>query len=180
MKVEGTKPLALDSGKLGPGDWIRMMGLVPLPGEGGWFRETFRSSYASGNLPPAFCNGPHVLGTAIYYMLGPGEKSIPHRIPGDEIYHFYAGSPVTLLILENGTEGREVRLGSPLESGCVPQILVPKGAWQASRVEDPKGWALLGTTVFPGFEFSEWEKGDIGRLKKLFPLWVEALDTFEE
>ena len=178
MKVEGTITGDLDPRRFGPGDWIKTLGLVPLPGEGGWFRETYRSPFPTGPLTPAFCNDPHVLGTAIYYLLGPGEKSIPHRIPGDEIYHFYAGSPVRLLILENGTEGREIRLGSPLEPGCVPQCVVPSGAWQGSRVEDPNGWALLGTTVFPGFEFSEWESGDIGKLGELFPKWGKVLAFF--
>lgn len=178
MKVEGEKPGSLDPSKFGHGDWIRKLGLVPLPGEGGWFRETFRSPFPSGPLTSAFGSSPHVLGTAIYYLLGPGEKSIPHRIPGDEIYHFYAGSPVRLLILEPGTEGREVRLGSLFEPGCVPQCVVPSGAWQGSRVEDPRGWALLGTTVFPGFEFSEWEAGDIGQLGKMYPKWGETLKFF--
>ncbi len=164
-----------DHGEFRPDYWIRELGLVPLPGEGGWYRETYRSRFPSGPLTSVFCNGPHVLGTAIYYLLGPGEKSIPHRIPGDEIYHFYAGSPVRLLILEDGTEGREVRLGSPLDMGCVPQCVVPSGAWQGGRVENPNGWALMGTTVFPGFEFSEWEAGDIGRLQELFPKWRKEL-----
>lgn len=171
-------PVNFEISRSDPRELIRNLGLVPLPGEGGWFRETFRSSVATGMLPSAFSNGPHVLGTAIYYMLGPGEKSIPHKIPGDEIYHFYAGSPVRLLILENGTEGREVRLGSPLEPGCVPQCVVPAGAWQASRPESPEGWALLGTTVCPGFEFSEWEAGDVGKLKDLFPMWVKILELY--
>jgi predicted cupin superfamily sugar epimerase len=30
-------------------------------------------------------------------------------------------------------------------------------------------WALLGTTVFPGFEFRDFKLGDRGRLLKQYP-----------
>lgn len=154
----------------------KQLGLTPLPGEGGWFRETWRSTYPV-SLPETqgFAKGLHQAGTAIYYFLGPGEKSILHRIPGDETYHFYVGGTVHLVLLEPGKDGKVIRLGNRLDQGEIPQFTVPGGAWQGSWVVGEPGWALLGTTVVPGFEFSEWEAADSAYLAKTFPQFASAI-----
>lgn len=158
-----------------PHPLIRTLGLVPLPGEGGWFRETWRSKVPLQVSSSQLQGRPHRAGTAIYYFLGPGEKSRLHRIPSDEIYHFYQGGTVNLLILEPSGSGRLAKLGNRLDRGEEPQILVPGGSWQGSWVEGDPNWALMGTTVVPGFEFEEWEAGHRETLLSQFSHFSESI-----
>lgn len=133
---------------------IRRLGLAPLPGEGGFFRETYRSPIRHNNpLDPA----DRSLATAIYYLLTPESFSALHRLRSDEIYHFYSGHPVELVcISEEGNLQRTI-LGSCVEDGQMCQFLVPAGVWQGSRLLSGGRWALLGTTMAPGFEFTDRE-----------------------
>jgi uncharacterized protein len=128
-----------------PADVIARLELKPHP-EGGHFRETFRD----GRLD---ANGRSV-STAIYFLLARGECSHWHRIDAVEVWHFYAGSPLTLQIAD-GERHRSVTLGPDLAAGEVPQAVVPANAWQAA--ESCGDWTLVGCTVAPGFEFAKFE-----------------------
>jgi predicted cupin superfamily sugar epimerase len=124
---------------------IARLELKPHP-EGGHFRETFRD-------PRLDANGRSV-STAIYFLLARGERSHWHRIDAVEVWHFYAGSPLTLQIAD-GNSTRVIILGPDIAAGEVPQAVVPAQAWQAA--ESSGDWTLAGCTVAPGFEFSKFE-----------------------
>jgi predicted cupin superfamily sugar epimerase len=124
---------------------IARLELKPHP-EGGHFRETFRD-------PRLDANGRSV-STAIYFLLARGERSHWHRIDAVEVWHFYAGSPLTLQVT-SGDGTRVVRLGPDLAAGEVPQATVPANAWQAA--ESCGDWTLVGCTVAPGFDFAAFE-----------------------
>jgi predicted cupin superfamily sugar epimerase len=135
---------------------IRRLQLVPHPAEGGFYRETYRSSAAFE--PGALFTGRRSVGTAIYFLLTAETFSAMHRLPGDEVYHFYLGDPVELLELHpDGRSGMTV-LGADLTSMTV-QHVVRGGAWQGSRLASGGAWALLGTTMAPGFDFADYEAG---------------------
>jgi predicted cupin superfamily sugar epimerase len=135
---------------------IRVLHLVPHPAEGGFFRETYRSS---GTLEPgAPFSGARSQGTAIYYLLTHDTFSAMHRLPGDEIFHFYLGDPVEMLALHPDGSGEIVLLGPDLERMTV-QHVVPGGTWQGSRLVAGGEWALLGTTMAPGFDFTDYLAG---------------------
>ena len=126
-------------------DIIARLELKPHP-EGGHFRETFRD-------PRLDANGRSV-STAIYFLLARGERSHWHRIDAVEVWHFYAGSALTLQIADSdGTY--TARLGADLAAGEVPQAVVPAQAWQAA--ESAGDWTLVGCTVAPGFDFAAFE-----------------------
>ena len=125
-------------------DIIRLLDLKPHP-EGGHFRETFRDS----NLV-----GGRATSTAIYFLLSRGERSHWHRLDAVETWHFYAGDPLKLEIVD-GTKEMIVRLGSNVHADEIPQAIVPARAWQAA--ESLGDWTLCGCTVAPGFEFSSFE-----------------------
>jgi predicted cupin superfamily sugar epimerase len=126
-------------------DIIAQLALKPHP-EGGHFRETFRDARVDANGRSA--------STAIYFLLTRGERSHWHRIDAVEVWHYYAGSPLTLQIA--GGEGtRTIRLGPDLAGGEVPQAIVPANAWQAA--ESCGDWTLAGCTVAPGFDFAAFE-----------------------
>ena len=151
-------------------DVIRMLGLVPHPAEGGYFRETYRSAVS---LPGA----PRSLSTAIYYLLARDSFSAMHRLRGDEVYHFYLGDPVEMLLLRPGGGGEVLRLGTDLAAGERPQAVVPRGVWQGSRLRPGGAFALLGTTMAPGFDARDFELGDRAALIGRYPGQADLIRT---
>jgi predicted cupin superfamily sugar epimerase len=127
-------------------DIIARLELRPHP-EGGYYRETFRDKRADAQGRAA--------STAIYFLLARGERSHWHRIDAVEIWHYYAGSPLTLRIAHEGCTSHTVRLGPDVTSGQRPQAIVPASAWQTA--ETTGDWTLVGCTVAPGFEFASFE-----------------------
>ncbi|MBI1795574.1 MAG: cupin domain-containing protein [Candidatus Eisenbacteria bacterium] len=134
-------------------DLIRRLRLVPLAGEGGFFRETLRSAHSS----------------AIYYLLTPDTFSALHRLPGDEIFHFYVGDPVEMLQLRADGTAATVLVGADVARGMQPQVVVPGGTWQGCRLVSGGTFALLGTTMAPGFDLADFELGDRAVLIGRFP-----------
>lgn len=141
---------------------IQRLGLKRLPGEGGYYKETYRSNETAGN--------DRDLSTAIYYLITPEASSKMHRVSSDEIFHFYFGDPVQMLLLYPTGESRVVVLGDNLPSGQKPQLVVPKGTWQGAMVvEGDYGYAFMGTTMAPGFELDDFELGARESLLLRFP-----------
>src|SRR5947207_15991424 len=124
---------------------IERLQLQPHPREGGYFRETYRSAdrLAGAHLPPRY-GGDRCAGTAIYYLLTPGTFSALHRLASDEVFHFYLGGPVRMLQLLPDGSGRTLQLGSDLLAGQQVQVVVPRGVWQGSVLEDGADFGLLG------------------------------------
>ncbi len=141
---------------------IEALGLTPHPEEGGFFRETYRSR--EGFAPGGAFEGNRSWGTAIYYLITADTYSAMHRLPGDEVFHFYLGDPVEMLELLPGGGGRLTRLGPDLRTMTLQHVVVG-GTWQGSRLEAGGQWALLGTTMAPGFAFEDYEHGDAGLLE---------------
>ena len=151
---------------------ISLLGLTPLPEEGGYFRETWRShvTVAPGTLPLRY-TGEKSLGTAIYYLLTSDADSFSalHRLPSDEVYHFYLGDPVEMLLLAPDGAGRRVILGHNLSAGEHVQFIVPAGVWQGSRLVAGGQYALLGTTMAPGFDPADYQPGVRAELSAIYP-----------
>jgi predicted cupin superfamily sugar epimerase len=148
-------------------DLIRLLDLKPLPREGGFYRETYRSTVRHSAAKSA-C-------TAMYYLLTPDTFSALHRLPTDEVFHFYVGDPVEMLLLESGKPATRITLGPDLVAGHQPQFVVPRGVWQGSRLKPGGAWALLGTTVAPGFDFTDYEGTDARELAAQFPEHEELI-----
>jgi predicted cupin superfamily sugar epimerase len=143
----------------------RLLNLRPHPREGGWFVRMYQANETIS--PENFSDGrykePRYTGTAIYYLLEPDTFSEMHVLASDEIFHHYAGDAVEMLQLHPDNSTRRVVIGRDLRAGERPQVVVPRGVWQGSRLlrpaqdnEDACGWALLGCTVSPGFEFADY------------------------
>ena len=130
-------------------DVIARLGLTPHP-EGGHYRETWRAESGGGRAA----------GTAIYYLLQAGEVSRWHRIDSAEIWHWYAGDPLELLISADGRESETRVLGNDLSAGQSPQIIIAPHAWQSAR--SLGAWSLVGCTVSPGFDFKYFEMAPAG------------------
>ncbi|KAF7963414.1 hypothetical protein AWV80_09995 [Cupriavidus sp. UYMU48A] len=146
---------------------IKVLDLQPHP-EGGYFRETYRSAQtiqcSDGRQRSA--------STAIYYLLRAGDFSAWHRIRSDELWHFHAGTPIDVHVLVSDGTLVTHRLGNPLEHpGAVFQATVTANHWFAAErvASGPEDFCLLGCTVAPGFEFSEFELADASDLALSFP-----------
>lgn len=145
---------------------IAALGLEPLPGEGGMSAQTYLSHFQIGGK---------AAGTAIYYLLTGEAFSHLHRLTGDEMYHFYLGSPVELTeLLPDGTS-RTTVLGQDVAGGQCVQHLVPAGVWQGSRLLPGGDFALLGTTMWPGYTPECYEHGDAAALTARYPQAAEAI-----
>lgn len=139
---------------------IELLDLKPLPQEGGYYRETFRSPRVLPNAGlGAEYEGDRNASTAIYFLLTPDEHSAMHILPTDEVFHFYAGDPVEMLRLSPDGSADVSVMGTDLRAGQRPQVVVAGGVWQGCRLVDGGAWALLGCTVAPGFDFRDFYVG---------------------
>lgn len=129
---------------------IAELGLRPHP-EGGYYREIFRSG---AEVAPSDGRGPRAALTTIYFLLPQGAISRWHRVGSDEVWHFYEGDPLELLELP-ASDGELVRheLGPFRGRLATPVRTIPAGHWQAARPLG--GYALVGCTVAPGFDFAD-------------------------
>jgi uncharacterized protein len=149
--------------------WIDKLNLTAHP-EGGNYRETYRSdlSIVREALPAQF-TGARLVSTAIYFLLEGDNFSAFHRLRSDELWHFYAGSPIAVHVIEPDGGYSKIALGGDAEAGEVFQAVVKAGRWFASRVRDPQSFALAGCTVAPGFDFADFELGKRSELIRLYP-----------
>lgn len=158
---------------------VRLLGLVPLEPEGGYFRRTYTAKHVlTSRCLPAGFSGPHPLATAIYYLLTPDTCSRLHRLRGDEIWHFYLGDPVTLVLLYPDGAGETITLGHDLAAGQQVQAVVPAGTWQGAVLRPGGRFALMGTTNAPGFDPADFELGRRQTLLGTHPewrAWIERL-----
>lgn len=156
---------------------IARLGLLAHTAEGGYFRETYRSPVRlKAEAELAGFAGPRSLATAICYLLTPETFSLMHRLKADEVWHFYLGDPVEMLIL--GEQGSAVvTLGSGLLEGMRVQAVVPAGSWQGCRLKPGGRFALMGTTMAPGFEIEDFEVGSRGALTGAYPRFSEEIEA---
>ncbi|HKY48439.1 MAG TPA: cupin domain-containing protein [Acidimicrobiia bacterium] len=137
---------------------ISLLELEPLPGEGGMFAQHYADRHS----------------TAIYFLVRPGDFSALHRLSGTEIYHFYAGAPLQMLLLYPDGEVERFVLGNDLAAGQRPALAVPPGVWQGARTTGD--WSLVGTTMAPGFKEEMFELGDREGLLVTFPSAAADID----
>ena len=83
-----------------------------------------------------------------------------HRVRGAEMFHFYLGDAVEMLQLKADGSGEVIVLGQDIGAGMRLQHIVPGGVWQGLRVRAGGKFALLGTTMAPGFEYEDYETGE--------------------
>jgi len=144
--------------------------LQPLPIEGTLFVSTYRSAQEYENGKP--------VGTAIIAMYcdDPYSVSLFHKLKYDEVWHFYGGDPLRLILLYPDGSSRDVIMGSdPLKGGLV-QFVVPAGVWQAGHTVAGGRYSLFGCTVAPGFTDNIFEGGRRQQLLALYPDRAEDIN----
>lgn len=156
---------------------IKHFNMSPLPDEGGYYVETYRSLEKICSLPDRY-NGARNFSTAILYLITPSSFSKLHRVKSDEIFHFYLGDPVEMLqINENGNTKIEI-LGSDILENQKIQTIAPKNIWQGTKLATGGKFALLGCTVAPGFDFSDYQSADKEKLINQFPNLKDLIEKY--
>jgi len=140
-----------------PPEWVKALDLQPHP-EGGWFRETWRSDVVvpSASLADGY-TGDRAAGTAIYFVLMPGDESAWHTVRGAELWLHHRGAPVELDFGGDADvpgDPTTVLVGPDIEAGHRPQALVPPGVWQRARPAGDEP-SLVSCIVVPGFDFKD-------------------------
>jgi uncharacterized protein len=140
----------------------KLLGLEPLPVEGGLFRQTWRGPEDADGKP---------LGTAITAMLTaePDSFSAMHRLPTDEIWHFQLGDPVQLLLLWPDGAVTEPVLGPDLMHGHGLTVIVPAGVWMGGSLALGGRYCVFACTMAPGFTSAGYEGGESGVLEAAYP-----------
>ena len=128
-----------------------ILGLEPLALEGGMWAQTLKDKNS----------------TAIYYLLSKNNFSAMHKLEATEIYHYYAGAPAQMLLLNSAGKTEELVLGLDLDSGQRPQVIVEPGVWQGSKTTGE--WTLLGTTMAPPYSQEMFQLADREELLKGWP-----------
>ena len=148
---------------------IKSLDLKPHP-EGGYFKETYRSiGEINKDSLNATYNGPRHYSTCIYFLLTSDTFSAFHRIKQDEIWHFYDGATIKLHTISPEGKHSEYKIGRNFSAGEVPQLVVEGGYWFAAEVLGEDTYALVGCTVSPGFDFSDFELPNRKELISKFP-----------
>ncbi|MEV0174976.1 cupin domain-containing protein [Streptomyces sp. NPDC050803] len=145
-----------------PEELVAHYALEPIPREGGRFRRTWAGPERPDGRPE---------GSAIVALLTaePGDYSALHRLPSDEIWHFYLGDPLQLLLLAPDGTSRTAVLGPDIRSGHHFQLTVPAGTWMGATVLTGGSWTFFGCTMAPGFTYEDYEHGDAEHLTARYP-----------
>ena len=154
---------------------IQKYHLAPHP-EGGWYTQTYKSNeqIAADALPNRF-GANRAFSTAIYFLLEQGNFSAFHRIKSDECWHFYAGDPLLIYIIEQNGELKIISLGNDPEKGQSFQYVVPANCWFGSRPAPKSEYCFVGCTVSPGFEFDDFELANRNDLSAMYPQHKEII-----
>jgi len=137
-------------------------------------------SLAEATVPPGgeTIEHYHRESEEIYFLLEGENFSAFHRLRSDEIWHFYAGGTIAVHVIDPDGSYSKIQLGSDPQAGEVFQAVVKAGSWFASKVRDPKSFALAGCTVAPGFDFADFELGKRSELVKLYPQHRDLIEQF--
>lgn len=157
---------------------IEDFGLVPLKGEGGYFKQTFKDSLTIEFIGPDNRPIRRSASSSIFYLITQNQFSALHRLPQFEIFHFYLGSPVEMVQINSEGELKTILFGPNISEGHQLQVAVKGGTWQGSRMAPGGNWALLGTTVSPAFEDEDMEIACRKELIASYPQFAETIIQF--
>ena len=148
-------------------DVLKLLNLEPNA-TCGFVRETYRASQqiAPGGLPAPFADG-RPLGSALYFMVTPQAPVRLHRIRNDQLYHYYLGDPIEVLLLRG--QGEHVIVGPDLRAGHRVQLLIPGNTFHTARIIGARRWFLGASTEWPGVIPADVELGKPDLLTAQFP-----------
>jgi predicted cupin superfamily sugar epimerase/mannose-6-phosphate isomerase-like protein (cupin superfamily) len=161
------------------GRLVKHFHMQRIPEEGAWFAVTYASEdrLDGALLPPRYAGQPHAMGGAIVAVVTARDFSAMHRLKTDEVWHFYSGAPLKLLLLYPDGKGRTVTLGPNVLGGQFAQFTVPKGVWQGAApvTGTAHGFSFVGTEMAPAFETGDFEIGYRDELQRRYPAFAKRI-----
>ncbi|WP_419887878.1 cupin domain-containing protein [Neobacillus niacini] len=155
--------------------WVSKLGMTPHP-EGGYYKETFQSEeQISDKELSVNLEGKRRLYTSIYFLLTSNDVSHFHRLKSDELWYYHGGSSLSIHVIDESGQYKEIKLGLNLGAGEVPQALVKKNSIFGSSVSEKDTCSLVGCMVSPGFEFQDFELFTQEELLKVYPQHKEII-----
>jgi len=145
--------------------------------EGGYYKEIYRAGEMFFIDTPKK-NFKRNVSTSIYFLLDGAQVSKLHRLKSDELWHFYDGTTVKIYIIDEKGKLTEILLGKKTENGEIFQAVIKKNTWFAAEVVNKRSFALIGCTVSPGFDFSDFELAERKTLSKQFPKLKDFIHKF--
>ena len=158
------------------GEVEALLGLTPNA-TCGYVRQTYVSAVAlgAGTLAAPFA-AARPLGSGLYFMVTPQQPVKLHRIANDQLYHYYLGDPLEVLLLRGA--GERVIVGPDLRAGHVVQLLIPGHTFHTARIIGTRQWFLGASTEWPGVVPSDVELGDAAALAAQFPAVAADIRSF--
>ncbi len=136
----------------------------------GYVRITYigQMNIPAGALPAPFETGRPV-GSALYFMMTAERPVHLHRIRNDQLYHYYMGDPIEVIMLKSGGEIERVTVGPDLRAGQVLQLFIPGNTFHTARILGKRDWFLGASTEWPGVEPQDVEIGKLDELAAQYP-----------
>ena len=158
---------------------IDQFSMSKIPHEGPWFAPTAKSSEILEGAAASRYKGERYLYSAILVLFTREDFSAMHKLLTDEIWHFYGGWPMELLLLYPDGSGETRRLGNNVVAGESPQIMVSADTWMGSSPIGPEDvtYTLAGNTLTPGFEYDDYVPGFREELVSAYPDFAERIVT---
>ena len=149
---------------------------LKLHPEGGYYKEIYRAGdiILPEHLPKRYKSSRN-FSTSIYFLLEGNQVSNFHKLKSDEQWHFYNGSTIVIHVIDESGNLNKILLGRNIENGETLQTVIKYNSWFAAELSDKTSFALIGCTVAPGFDFTDFELGKRDELIKTFPQFRELI-----
>ncbi len=149
---------------------------LKLHPEGGYYKEIYRAGdmILPKHLPKRYKSSRN-FSTSIYFLLEGNQVSNFHKLKSDEQWHFYDGSTIVIHVIDESGNLNKILLGRNIENGETLQTVIKYNSWFAAELSDKTSFALIGCTVAPGFDFTDFELGKRDELIKTFPQFRELI-----
>jgi len=158
---------------------IKLYDMAPLLPEGGYIKviKTSETIIKKEHLPDKYTSDKPIYGT-ILFLITQDSFSKLHFLPTDGVYHFYLGDPVEQLQLFKDGSGRIIRMGHDILNGELIQSIAPADAWHGTRLLSGGKFALVGTTMSPGYTDNDYIHGSAKKLIERYPKFEKEILHF--
>src|SRR6266446_5747876 len=141
MQSRGSNPGGPAMTRPSPEQLVEFWNLRTMPTE----NVRFWQSYVDDKIGP---DGKPLCSAIVALLVDdPSVFSDMHRLPTDEIWHFYLGDPIELLLLHPDGSDELVILGQDVLAGQRVQTVVPAGAYMGARLQPGGEFVVYGNTM---------------------------------
>lgn len=154
---------------------IDKLELVPHPFEGGLFRRSYTSPI---KISPFEGEEERSIASAIYYLLTDNYMSRPHSLKQDEIWHFYSGDPLEILLIYPNKKSEIVTMGADILLNQIVQLVIPSNTIFCAKICKGGVYSLIGASLSPAFVYGDYQYVSPISMIEEFPQYKDFLQDF--